>query len=149
MTLKSTRQPGKMPLWQRCSFWVLMGVCCMSGFSYLIGTELLTAPSIYASRQVITTHGISACLTVFLFGTISMGHIRLGWILGKNKSTGMGNVFTLSLLILTGLGLYYGSEEIRDLVVVLHWLAGFGFILVLILHLLPFDDKRKQLAPLR
>jgi hypothetical protein len=114
----------------------------------LIGTELLTAPSIYADRQVITTHGISACLTVFLFGTISMGHIRLGWILGKNKSTGIGNVFTLSLLILTGLGLYYGSEEIRDLVVLLHWLAGFGFIVVLILHLLPLGDKRKQLAPL-
>ena len=144
MTLKSTRQPGKMPLWQRCSFWVLMGVCCMSGFSYLIGTELLNPPSIYASRQVITTHGISACLTVFLFGTISMGHIRLGWILRKNKTTGIGNIVTLILMILTGLGLYYGSEEIRDLAVLLHWISGLGFLAVLTLHLVPFRGEGKQ-----
>lgn len=144
MTGRNTRLAGKMPAWQRWSFWLVMSTCCLSGICYLVGSEFLSSPSILTSRKVITTHGVTACLAVFVFGTISMGHIRLGWILRKNKATGIGNIVTLSLMILTGLGLYYGSEEIRDLAVLLHWISGLGFLVVLALHLVPFHGKGKQ-----
>ena len=144
MTGRSTRQAGKMPRWQRWTFWLVMSTCCLSGICFLVGSEFLTSPSILTSRKVITTHGVTACLAVFVFGTISMGHIRLGWILRKNKATGIGNIVTLSLMILTGLGLYYGSEEIRDQAVLLHWISGLGFLAVLTLHLVPSQGERKQ-----
>lgn len=141
MTDRNTRLAGKMPRWQRWTFWLVMSTCCLSGICYLVGSEFFASPSTLTSRKVITTHGVSACLAVFVFGTISMGHIRLGWILRKNKATGIGNIATLSLLILTGLGLYYGSEEIRDLAVTLHWVFGLVFLAVLALHLVSFHDK--------
>ena len=144
MTARNTRLAGKMPTWQRWSFWLVMSTCSLSGICYLVGNEFLTTPSILTSRKVITTHGVTACLAVFLFGTISAGHIRVGWILRKNKATGIGNIVTLSLMILTGLGLYYGSEEIRDLAVLLHWIFGLVFLVVLTLHLVPFHGKGKQ-----
>jgi hypothetical protein len=144
MNDRSNRLAGKMPRWQRWTFWLVMSTCCLSGICYLVGNEFLTNPSIISSREVITTHGVSAYLAVFVFGTISMGHIRLGWILRKNKATGIGNIVTLSLMILTGLGLYYGSEEIRDLAVLLHWISGLGFLAVLTLHLVPFHGEGKQ-----
>ena len=144
MTGRNTRLAGKMPTWQRWSFWTVMGICCLSGICYLVGSELLTSSSILTSRKVITAHGVTACFSVFLFGTISAGHIRVGWILRKNKVTGIGNIVTLSLMILTGLGLYYGSEEIRDLAVLLHWVSGLGFLAVLTLHLVPFNGEGKQ-----
>jgi hypothetical protein len=68
----------------------------------------------------------------------------VGWILQKNKATGIGNIATLSLMILTGLGLYYGSEEIRELAVLLHWIAGLVFLTVLTMHLVPFNGGKKQ-----
>jgi hypothetical protein len=144
MTVRHTRQTGKMPQWQRWSFWLVISICCLSGIFYLVGSELLTSPSILHNRKVITTHGLSAYLAVFVFGTISVGHIRLGWILRKNKATGIGNIVTLILMTLTGLGLYYGSEEIRDLAVLLHWISGLGFLAVLTLHLVPFHGEGKQ-----
>ena len=140
MTGLNTRLAGKMPRWQRWTFWLVMSTCCLSGICYLVGSEFLTSLSILTSRKVITTHGVTACLAVFVFGTISMGHIRLGWILRKNKATGIGNIATLSLMVLTGLGLYYGSEEIRDLAVLLHWIAGLMFLPALTLHVVIGDD---------
>ena len=146
MTVRHTRQAGKMPGWQRWSFWLVISLCGLSGICYLIGSEFLISPAILAHRNVITTHGVSACLAVFLFGTISVGHIRLGWILRKNKATGILNTLTFSLLILTGLGLYYGSEEIRDLTAFLHWVFGLGFLMVLALHLIsPWHCKLTDL----
>lgn len=140
--MTNLRRPGTMPRWQRGAFWLGMGLCCVSGLSYLLGHEFLMATSLLGHRTMLTLHGISAGLAVFLLGTVAVGHIRVGWILRKNRASGVGNVFALSLLILTGWGLYYGSEEIRDFTVLAHWLLGLGFVVVLSLHVVRFQSTR-------
>ena len=137
MTIKQIHRPGAMPRWQRWSFWIGMGLCCFSGLSYLLGHEFFMAPEILSHRRMLTLHGIAAGVAVFLLGTIAVGHVRVGWILRKNKLTGMSNIIVLGLLVLTGWGLYYGSEEMRDLTVSGHWISGLMFIIALSLHLAP------------
>lgn len=136
------RRPGTMPRWQRSVFWLGMGGCGISGISYLLGHTFFIAPAWLGHRTVLTLHGISAELAVFLLGTLAVGHIRVGWILRKNRLSGVGNIVALSLLTFTGWGLYYGSEELRDLTVLAHWGIGLAFVTVLALHLIRFQSPR-------
>ena len=139
--MKPIRRPGTMPRWQRWSFWWGMGLCCLSGLSYLLGREFFIATAVLGQHRMLTVHGISAGLAVFLLGTIAVGHIRVGWLLRQNRLTGVGNVVALALLVFTGWGLYYGSEEIRDFTVLAHWVLGLGFVGVLGLHVMPFPIR--------
>ena len=140
--MNAQRRPGTMPHWQRWAFWLGMGLCCISGLSYLLGREFFIATSLLGDRSVLTVHGISAGWAVFLLGTVAVGHIRVGWILRKNRLSGVGNAATLGLLTLTGWGLYYGTEEMRDLTVLAHWSLGLGFVAVLGLHVVRFQSRR-------
>ena len=51
-------------------------------------------------------------------------------------------LFVLSALMISGLLLYYGSEEMRDGVQWTHWIVGFASIAVFLLHLV--IGKRAQ-----
>ena len=139
--MKEIRRPGRMPRWQRWSFWFGMGLCIASGISYWLGREMFVATGWLGHRNVLSLHGISASLAVFLLGTIAVGHIRVGWILRKNRLSGVGNVVVLSVLVLTGWGLYYGPEETRDVTVWVHWLLGLGFVGVLCAHVKPLPMR--------
>ena len=138
---REVRRPGRMPRWQRWSFWFGMGLCLLSGTSYWLGREMVIATAWLGHRNMLSLHGMSAGLAVFLLGTVAVGHIRVGWILRKNRLSGVVNVVTLGLLAMTGWGLYYGPEELRDATVLLHWVLGLGFAGVLAAHVMPFSIR--------
>jgi hypothetical protein len=138
---KEGRRPGCMPRWQRWAFWLGMGLCLLSGTSYWLGREMFIGTAWLGHRNMLSLHGISAGLAVFLLGTVAVGHIRVGWILRKNRLTGVGNVVALSLLVLSGWGLYYGPEAWRDGTVLAHWVLGLGFAGVLAAHVMPFSIR--------
>lgn len=138
---QDARRACRMPRWQRWSFWLGMGLCLLSGTSYWLGRELFVATAWLGHRNLLSLHGISAGLALFLLGTLAVGHIRLGWILRKNRLSGVVNVVTLGLLAMTGWGLYYGPEELRDATVLLHWVLGLGFAGVLAAHVMPFSIR--------
>lgn len=140
MAILKFRTPGSMPTWQRWSFGLVFSVCFLSGLIYLMGNEGMPIALMIGHRELMTTHGISSSLLVFLLGTIFVGHVKVGWILKKNTTTGVGNLLVLSLLTITGWGLYYGSENLRDTTVLLHWTLGIGMALLLSLHLLPHHN---------
>ena len=112
----------------RGAVWADAGDACLK-LGDRIGS--LIATSLLGDRSVLTVHGISAGWAVFLLGTVAVGHIRVGWVLRKNRLSGVGNAAALGLLTLTGWGLYYGTEEMRDLTVLAHWSLGLGFVAVL------------------
>lgn len=134
MVKRTIIRPGAMPRWQRWTFYFGMGNCCLSGVSYLLGQAFFMASQILGHRSVLTLHGISASIATFILGTLFIGHIRIGWALGRNKITGLGNLVFLVLLIISGWCLYYGTEEMRDETVLMHWCLGFFFALTVGLH---------------
>lgn len=135
--MKTIRRPGTMPRWQRWTFWWVAGLCLCSGLGYLLGHEFVLGPKWWSHRNMLSIHGVFAGLMLFVLGTIATGHIRVGWMLRRNRLTGVGNVLAMILLALTGWGLYYGSEEVRDFAVWLHWVVGLVLVGLLCLHLKP------------
>lgn len=141
-----TRQQrvGKMPVWQRTITWSALLFCGLSGLAYLFGHEFLLLRDLLGSHAVLVAHGISAALCIFAIGAVSAGHIRLGLNVRKNVNSGLAQTTVLLTLIVTGLGLYYGREEIRDGLILTHWIIGIALLPLFFLHVC--CNKRKPLA---
>jgi cation transport ATPase len=56
-------------------------------------------------------HGLGAFCALVLFGSLLPLHVRHGLRQRKNRSTGIALLSTLPLLILTGWGVYYVTDE--------------------------------------
>jgi hypothetical protein len=89
---------------------------------------------IYSAIRLACSHGVSAAGIIFLLGSIATVHIKAGLVAKKSLFSGFTQLFVLTLLISTGLLLYYGSEETRDFSVWSHWVLGLIFMPVFVWH---------------
>jgi len=106
----------------------------------LVGLRIFTRPYVW---RVVAATGQSRSLSLtwcfsswdyFLLGSIATVHIKAGLVAKKSLVSGFTQLFVLTLLISTGLLLYYGTEEIRDLSVWSHWVLGLIFMPVFVWH---------------
>lgn len=88
-----------------------------------------------AEALMIKLHGIVAYGFVLLAGALIPMHLRLGWAGKRNRGTGVLLGGALLLIALTGLALYYaGSDDLRGIASLVHWLVGLLAALVLVIH---------------
>jgi len=132
MTKKS--RLGHMPRWQRLLTWFGLALCALSGSAYLIGHEFNVLVQQLGNHSILVVHGASAALVIFILGTIATVHIKAGLVARKSLISGFAQLFALTLLVNTGLLLYYGSEEIRDLTILSHWIFGLIFTPIFVFH---------------
>ena len=71
-----------------------------------------------------------------MVGSVLPGHVRSGWNARRNRKTGIAMLVVMGLLMLSGLLLYYGSEDAHDAVVLGHWVAGFMAVAAFPIHLI-------------
>ena len=140
--MSAPRRSGVMPTWQRWSFALGMGMCCVSGLGYWLAHTLALAPHGWAGRVWLSLHGMSASVAALLFGWVLAGHIRVGWQSRRNRVSGVANAVGLALLIVSSWALYYGSEDMRDTAVWAHESMGLLWIVVLGWHLVRFQSRR-------
>ena len=114
---------GKMPNWQK--WFVLFGMlsCSVTGISYLLGL-----------RQALSWHGITAMVATLALGSILPFHLRSGLKARQKLWSGITQLGSLVILIISGAALYYGPEETRDASILIHWLIGLLFFAIFILH---------------
>lgn len=80
-------------------------------------------------------HGFAAMGGLILFGSMMPVHIRNAWRQGRNRWTGSSLVVVMSVLALSGYGLYYsGSDELRSWIGNLHWVVGLMLVCCLVVH---------------
>jgi hypothetical protein len=125
---------GKMPGWQRSFVISSMFACSISGSFYLIGHEFHIQRSIFGNHNVLASHGIFAMLATLALGSALPFHLKAGLKSKKKLISGFSQVSFLAILLTTGALLYYGSAEIRDGVVITHWVVGLLFFLIFLLH---------------
>jgi hypothetical protein len=79
-----------------------------------------------AKTSLIAIHGFSAMAFVLLLGTLLVSHIRRAWLGRKNRPNGVFFLAAVSLLVLSGYGLYYvGNETVRAATSQFHlWLGA-------------------------
>jgi cytosine/uracil/thiamine/allantoin permease len=132
--MKNTSRLGKMPSWQRN--FVLLGMlsCSLTGTAYLLGHEFQIHRTLLGTHAVLAWHGVAAILASIALGSILPFHIKAGLKSKRKLLSGLSQLGFLVALLISGALLYYGSEEIRDLVVLTHWLVGVAFFAIFLLH---------------
>ena len=123
-----------MPRWQRLLTWFGLALCALSGSAYLIGHEFNVLVQQLGNHSILVVHGASAALVIFILGAVATVHIKAGLVARKSLISGFAQLFAIVLLVNTGLLLYYGSEEIRDLTILSHWIFGLIFTPIFVFH---------------
>ena len=136
MSQPRIRRAGFLPGWQRISTYLILAVCAISGVLFFLMHELRMSIPGAGKHDVLVAHGISAAFALLVFGAVLPGHLRAAWIARRNRLSGIVMIIVMSVLMLSGELLYYGSEEMRDHVVLIHWVVGFAAFAAFLFHVL-------------
>jgi hypothetical protein len=80
-------------------------------------------------------HGLAAMVFLLLLGALLPTHVKPGWAKKKQRLSGTLLLALLGILIASGWGLYYLSEEQgRQAVSLMHWVLGLGMPAFSIYH---------------
>lgn len=85
---------------------------------------------------VAALHAMSFFTTLMLLGSLWTVHMRAGWVRRENVFSAILLLVAFALLIISGLGLYYGDELIGQVALGIHLLAGFLLPMLLFAHLI-------------
>jgi len=131
-----------MPAWQRN--FVLLGLfsCSLTGTAYLLGHEFEIQRVLLGTHTVLAWHGVAAILASIALGSILPFHLKAGLKSKRKLFSGFSQLGFLTTLLISGALLYYGSEEIRESVVLTHWVAGLIFFAIFLLH--GFYSRKSQ-----
>jgi hypothetical protein len=132
--MKNISRLGKMPSWQRN--FVLLGMlsCSLTGTAYLLGHEFEIQRALLGTHTVLAWHGVAAILASIALGSILPFHLKAGLKSKRKLFSGFCQLGFLVILLISGALLYYGSEEIRESVVLTHWVVGLIFFAIFLLH---------------
>ncbi len=147
MSQTRLRRAGFLPGWQRNPTHLILAVCAFSGLLFFLKREFQLDVLFAESHSLLVTHGVSSAFALLVFGAVLPGHLRAAWIAKRNRASGVLMIAVMSALMLSGLLLYYGSEEIRDNVVLTHLMVGFLAFAVFLLHLLLGRRPQRQPSP--
>lgn len=129
-----------MSQWQRVATYLVFTLCALSGAVYLLLHEgppsLAQSLGLASLHAWLVTHGVSAAIVLLLFGAALPRHVNLAWRARRNRYSGALMLLVLTLLMGSGLLLYYASEALRQFGLWLHWLTGAVALLVFPLHAL-------------
>ena len=125
---------GKMPSWQRLFVIGGMLACSISGCLYLVGHEFQIQRLTLGNHNVLASHGIFAMIATLALGSVLPFHLKAGLKSKKKWLSGFSQLSFLAILLTTGALLYYGPAEIREDVVITHWVVGLMFFAIFLLH---------------
>lgn len=136
MIYKKRSRIAHLPKWQMYSSHFIFVLCSLSGIAYILAHELHVPIFNIESHSILIAHGSSAYFFAVLFGAVMPAHIKAAWKAKRNIVSGIGLTSILSILLFTGLLLYYGSEEIRTYVLWTHWIIGGSLALLFPCHVI-------------
>ncbi|ABM00861.1 hypothetical protein SHAM105786_05240 [Shewanella amazonensis] len=94
---------------------------------------------------LVSTHALSAAVLLMLLGALWQVHMRAGWRKKENRFSGIFMAFSIVLLMLTGVGLYYLSAESAQLAASLaHSVLGLSLVGLFTWHWIQGHRVRMQ-----
>lgn len=132
-----------MPRWLRRLVYSAGLLCVASGGGWLLLHTFVQADRGFGpepgslEHPTLVLHGIAAAVLLWCFGAVWLGHVRRAWHRGFNRRSGGMMVALLGWLAVSGLGLYYLSDEQwRSAASVGHWALGLVAAVWLPIHIL-------------
>ena len=133
MLYKKRSRVAHLPYWQSLSTHTIFIICAVSGVLYLMAHEFEIKLFTVENHSILMAHGFAAYFFVLLFGAVMPTHIKAGWKSKRNRISGSLMITVISLLLISGLFLYYGDET-RNAALWVHWVIGCGLVLLFPLH---------------
>lgn len=133
MFYKKRSRVAHLPLWQSFTTHAIFIVCAISGVLYLLAHEFEINALNVENHSILIVHGFAAYFFVLLFGAVMPTHIKAGWKNKRNRLSGGLMVVVMTLLLISGLLLYYGADS-RKAALWVHWVIGCGLVLLFPLH---------------
>ncbi|MEK9284843.1 MULTISPECIES: hypothetical protein [unclassified Bradyrhizobium] len=124
----------RLGLVQKSVVWTTTSVVALSGLAWFVLHDLVEAEPGESERLLLTLHGISAYAMLIVIGSLLPLHVRSGWKRQRKRWTGGTTLATLVLLAVTGLVLYYGSEQTREPARWVHIAIGLACIALFPVH---------------
>lgn len=101
----------RLALWQRIVVYSSVVVVAVSGLLWFVLHDFSDDEISPTIHTLLVVHGIASFATLIAFGSLLPVHLVSGWMRRRNLITGMAMMVVLGSLSVTGLLLYYGSEE--------------------------------------
>ncbi len=141
MKRQAPQSPMHLSRWHERWLYAIAAWIFLSGLGwltdhYLFGGSAEFGDAHAASEPLwLRLHGAAAMAGLVVFGSLLPGHIARAWRLRANHRSGLFMLGLMLLLVLTGYALYYfGDEETRPWISMVHWLAGIVAGVGLLLH---------------
>src|SRR5271155_2812168 len=105
---RRTRHPGRMSKRQRLAVFLIAGGLWLSGCVWLCLDQLFATRGQFGvtphpwEPPILLVHGLTAILSMYLFGWIGARHVLRWWHVGLRRVSGGTLAAFLSILILSG-----------------------------------------------
>lgn len=100
--------------------YLVLGLLLVSGVAHFVVHDYFPIQGRFGPAPnpseiwLLRLHGAAAMATLLVLGTLLPTHVLRFWKQGRNRPAGLGLVVVMSLLIVSGYGLYYfGGATIR------------------------------------
>ena len=81
-------------------------------------------------------HGLAAMMGLLVLGSLIFTHVRYAWKARRNIASGIVLLTSNIVLVATGYALYYfGGEQTRPMISLIHWGVGVALVLVMVAHI--------------
>lgn len=132
----------RLPRWHEWLTYAAATILVISGAAWLLLDRFGKVEGDFGPEPnralpwLLLVHGAAAYAFTIVAAMLVPVHMRLGWISGRNRPSGLVLIGFSSFLLLSGLGLYYSTAEaLRSIVSLAHWLIGFALPVPIIIHL--------------
>lgn len=135
------RRPTQLPRWHERAIYIGFATLVVTGLAWLVLDQWVRVAGEFgpehhpAERLALIVHGIAAYIFLLVLGALLPVHVKLGWSIGRNRSSGIVLGATMLVLAVTAIALYYvGGESLRTWSSTVHWVVGLAAIAVLAIH---------------
>ena len=106
-------------------------------FDFFVRVETEYSLLVHPMQNIfLTLHGSSSIIFLIILGSVLPIHVYKAWKIKNNRLSGGFFLLLFTILILTGIGLFYSAvEDNRRILSVLHWVIGILFPIFFVIHI--------------
>ena len=117
-------------------------IVTISGFVWLYFDFFVRVETEYSlqvhpmQNTFLIMHGTSSLIFLILLGSVLPIHVLKAWKIKNNRLSGGFFLLLFTILILTGIGLFYSAvEDNRRILSIMHWIIGILFPIFFVIHI--------------
>jgi hypothetical protein len=124
----------RLGFWQKTAVFATTAVVGLTGVLWFVLHDLRDDDPTEVVHVLLMLHGMSSYVLLVVIGSLLPNHVWSGWTHRRKRLTGVTVTATMAGLALTGLALYYGSEDLQIPAKWLHLAIGLGCFVLFPAH---------------